>query len=113
MLTERGLSMEELWRRAAVAGTGERRQNARLRNVFDTAFLMIESFLDPGAGWPTHSLSHLSFRVLRENFADLSPGDLQTLVVALHRSYIERNPHRNDHLIRPDEMQSPTHRVSA
>lgn len=105
--------MEDGIRRAAVPSAGERRQNARLRGVFDTAFSMVESFLDPTAGWPTHSLSHLTFQVLRENFAELSPAELQTLVVALHRTYIERNPQGSDHLARPDEMRLPTRPVSA
>lgn len=105
--------MEDGVRGAAVASVGERRQNARLRGVFDTAFSMVESFFDPTAGWPAHSLSHLTFRVLRENFADLSSAELQMLVVALHRTYIERNPQRSDHLVRPDEMHSPIRPMSA
>jgi len=89
----------------AEAGRSERRHNQRLRFAFDTAFSMIESFLDQDAGWPTHSLSHLSFRILRDNFSELSRTELHTLVVALHRAYIERNPQRSDHLVRPDELR--------
>lgn len=85
-----------------------RRQNHHLRFVFDTAFSMIEPFLDAGAGWPAHSLSHLSFRILRDNFSELSGAELHSFVVALHRAYVERNPQRSDHLVRPDELYPPT-----
>lgn len=93
-----------LW---AETGRSERRQDHRLRLAFDTAFSMIEPFLDADAGWPTHSLSHLSFRILRDNFTELSRAELHALVVALHRAYIERNPQRSDHLVRPDELHPP------
>jgi hypothetical protein len=84
-----------------------RRQNTKLRTLFDTAYAMIEPFFDPDQGWGGHSLEHLAFRVLRENFPELSGEEVHTIVVAAHRVYIERNPGRSDHLRRPGELRPP------
>lgn len=89
------------------AGASERRRNQRLRTVFDTAFLMVEPFFDPAQGWGGHSLEHLAFRVVRENFPELTSEEVHTLVVAAHRVYIDRNPKNSDHLPRPDELRRP------
>lgn len=83
----------------------DRRQNLRLRAMFDTAYTMIEPFFDPEQGWGGHSLEHLAFRVLRENFPDLSGEEVHTIIVAAHRVYIDRNPHRSGHLKRPGEIR--------
>ncbi|MDA0189890.1 MAG: hypothetical protein OSW77_06075 [Proteobacteria bacterium] len=87
------------------AGDGERRRNLRLRATFDAAFAMIEPFFDPARGWGGHSLEHLAFRVVRENFPDLEGEEVHALVVAAHRVYIERNPGRSEHLSRPEILQ--------
>lgn len=84
----------------------DRRSNTKLRALFDTAYAMIEPFFDPAQGWGGHSLEHLAFRVLRENFSELSGEEVHTIVVAAHRVYIERNPSRSDHLRRPGELRS-------
>lgn len=84
---------------------GERRQNFALRDTFDAAYPLIEPFLDPDAGWGGHSLEHLAFRVLRENFPALSAGEVHVLVVAAHRVYIDRHPQRSAHLKRPEDLQ--------
>ena len=84
-----------------------RRQNTKLRTLFDTAYAMIEPFFDPDQGWGGHSLEHLAFRVLRENFPELSGEEVHTIVVAAHRVYIERNPGRSEHLRRPGELRPP------
>jgi hypothetical protein len=90
---------------AARQATDERRRNARLRSLFDTAYTMIEPFFDPEQGWGGHSLEHLAFRVLRENFGDLSSEEVHTIIVAAHRVYIQKNPGRSSHLRRPDELR--------
>jgi hypothetical protein len=87
------------------AAATERRRNQRLRTVFDTAFVMIEPFFDPAQGWGGHSLEHLAFRVVRENFPELTSEEVHSLVVAAHRVYIQRNPSGSDHLPRPDELR--------
>lgn len=92
---------------ATEGGVGERRQNTRLRGIFDTAYVMLEPFFDPEQGWAGHSLEHLAFRILRENFSDLSSEEVHAVVVAAHRVYIERNPARSNHLKRPHELRSP------
>ncbi len=84
----------------------DRRRNAKLRGLFDTAYAMIEPFFDPERGWGGHSLEHLAFRVLRENFNELSSEEVHTIVVAAHRVYIERNPARSAHLRRPESFGS-------
>ncbi len=84
----------------------DRRQNLPLRDLFDQAYVMVEPFFDPNAGWGGHSLEHLAFRVLRENFPQLSSEDVHAIVVAAHRLYIEKNPHTSGHLKRPSELKS-------
>lgn len=83
----------------------DRRRNAEVRSVFDTAYEMIAPFFDPTQGWGGHSLEHLAFRVLRENFPALSSDDVHTIVVAAHRVYIHHNPQGSEHLKRPDELR--------
>jgi hypothetical protein len=92
----------------ASAEGADRRRNQRLRVVFDTAFVMIEPFFDPAQGWAGHSLEHLAFRVVRENFPELTGEEVHSLVVAAHRVYIQRNPAGSDHLPRPDTLRRPT-----
>lgn len=86
---------------------GERRQNQRLRAVFEAAYGLVEPFFDPTSGWGGHSLEHLAFRVIRENFPELSSTDVHVLVVAAHRVYIERHPAGSLHLRRPGEIPAP------
>ena len=83
----------------------DRRENTKLRSIFDTAYLMLEPFFDPDQGWAGHSLEHLAFRILRENFSDLSSEEVHSIVVATHRVYIQRNPARSQHLRRPGELR--------
>lgn len=83
----------------------DRRVNGQLRGLFDSAYAMIEPFFDPGAGWGGRSLEHLAFRVLRENFPQLSAEEVHAIIVAAHRLYINRNPERSEHLRRPEEIK--------
>lgn len=83
----------------------ERRRDLRLRQAFDAAYVMIEPFFDPNAGWGGHSLEHLAFRVLRENFPQFSSEEIHAIVVGAHRVYIERNPNGSAHLKRPAELK--------
>lgn len=85
----------------------ERRQNSRLRDVFENAYPMLEGFFDPDAGWGGHSLEHLAYRTLRENHPDLEVGEVHSLVVAAHRVYIQRHPEKSTHLRRPGEIPRP------
>lgn len=92
---------------SSAAVTGERRRNPRLRGFFEAAFVMIEPFFDPAQGWGGHSLEHLAFRVVRENFPELNAEEVHSIIVAAHRVYIDRNPERSEHLRRPDELRRP------
>lgn len=96
--------MTDASRQTPPPGQPDRRQNVQLRHIFDSAYVMIEPFFDPNAGWGGHSLEHLAFRVLRENFPQLSSEDVHAIVVAAHRVYSERNPGRHGHLKRPGEQ---------
>lgn len=86
-------------------GQPDRRHDETLRQMFEDAYPLIEPFFDPATGWGGHSLEHLAFRVLRDNFPALSSAQLHTIVVIAHRVFIERNPERNQHLKRPDEIR--------
>jgi hypothetical protein len=86
---------------------GERRQRHRLRLVFDSAYEMVEPFFAPDSGWAGHSLTHLAYRVMRQNFAELSSEEVHSLVVSAHRAYIDRNPDGSDHLPRPSDLRQP------
>lgn len=83
----------------------DRRENGQLRDLFDHAYAMIEPFFDPAAGWGGRSLEHLAFRLLRENFPQLSAEEVHVMIVAAHRVYIQRNPAASDHLPRPHEIR--------
>lgn len=83
----------------------DRRVNAELRTVFDTAYTIIEPFLDPAAGWGGRSLEHLAYRVLRGNFENLSPDQVKAAIAAAHRVYITRHPESSGHLLRPEELK--------
>jgi hypothetical protein len=68
----------------------ERRLNLRLREIFDAALVLIEPFFDPANSWGGHSLDHFAFRVLRENYPDLSSGEAQIFVTVARRTYASR-----------------------
>jgi len=84
---------------------GERRDNPHLRALFDTAFTMVEPFLEFEKGWVGLSLEHLAFRVVRENFSELSSEEVHAIVVSAHRVYNARHPDASDHLPRPAEFR--------
>jgi hypothetical protein len=83
----------------------ERRQSFRLRSVFDSAYEIVEPFLAPESGWVGHSLAHLTYRVVRENFSELTSEEVHSLLVSAHRVYIDRYPENSDHLPRPAELR--------
>lgn len=83
----------------------DRRRDPGLRQIFDDAYPLLEPFFDPAAGWGGHSLEHLAFRVLRDNFPALTSDQLHLIVVIAHRVFIDRNPGRNQHLKRPEEIR--------
>jgi hypothetical protein len=76
----------------------ERRQNLKLRDLFENAYAMIEPFFHKESGWCGHSLEYLAFRVVRENFPQLDSEEVRILVVAAHRVFRERHPGQSQHL---------------
>ncbi|HMU99529.1 MAG TPA: hypothetical protein PKD04_00520 [Rhodocyclaceae bacterium] len=90
---------------SGVAGGTERRRRPELRELFDSAYRLIEPFFDPQSGWAGRSLEHLAFRVLRENFPALSAEDVHVVIAAAHRVYITAHPAGSDHLRRPEELR--------
>ena len=85
----------------------ERRQRHGLRAVFKNAYEIVAPFLHPESGWAGHTLTHLAYRVLRENFADLSSEEVHSLVVSAYRAYIDQYPADSEHLPRPAELRQP------
>jgi hypothetical protein len=71
-------------------GQGERRVDLRLRAIFDTALPLIAPFFDPKNSWGGHSLEHFAFRVLRENYPELSSDEIYIFVSAARRVYAAR-----------------------
>lgn len=82
----------------------DRRTNASLRELFDVAYGLVEPFFDPDTGWAGQSLEHLAFRVLRENFPQLSSEEVHAVVISSHRRYIQQYPERSGHLKRPGDL---------
>lgn len=65
----------------------DRRQNPRLRQVFDEVYESIAPFFDPKNSWGSKPLDHLAFRVVRQNYPDLSQDEVHQLVSAAARVY--------------------------
>lgn len=85
----------------------ERRQNTKLRDLFENAYASIAPFLDPRQIWSGAPLEFLAFRMLREAYPDLSSLEARQLVSASVRVYQARNPASSAHLPRPDEIKLP------
>jgi hypothetical protein len=82
----------------------ERRQNPRLRALFEEAYLRIEPCLDPKQTWGGLPLEILAFRTLREAYPDLPSQEARLLVRAAVRVFRQRNPARADHLPAPEAI---------
>jgi hypothetical protein len=90
----------------------ERRRNLGLRSVIDEAYDRISPFLDPDLTWGGMPLERLAYRMLRDNYPDLSTGEVRALIIASVRVYRARNPEQAAHLPRPEEkLISPVHDV--
>jgi len=68
----------------------ERRTNLRLREFFDQASLLIEPFFDPANSWNGQTLELLAFRVMRENFPQISHEETQAFVSAAKLIFARR-----------------------
>ena len=70
----------------------DRRQNPQFRELFDAAYVMVEPFFDPNAGWGGHSLEHLAFRVLRERCS--CPGRITARSGGAHQRMGAEGPYQ-------------------
>lgn len=68
----------------------ERRQNLKLRALFEEAYAHIAPFLDTAQTWGGLSLQHFAFRTIREAYPELTPAEVHQLVVASVRVHGER-----------------------
>jgi len=70
-------------------GTHERRKFLRVREVFEQAYELIAPFFAKENRWGNATLDHLAYRVVRENYPELSFEEVHVLVVASRRVYTE------------------------
>lgn len=69
----------------------ERRQNTKLRALFEEAYARIEPFFDRRNTWGGLQLTHFALRTLREAYPELSPSEAHQLVLASLRVFHERH----------------------
>ncbi|HET6718534.1 MAG TPA: hypothetical protein VFH22_02735 [Rhodocyclaceae bacterium] len=75
---------------AAAGGADERRHYHQAREAFEYAYSMLAPFLSPEAGWQGRSLYHVSFNVVSDNFPQLGHEEIQALLEAVQRVFVER-----------------------
>jgi hypothetical protein len=85
----------------------ERRQNNRLRELFEKAYGRIAPFLDPAQTWGGAPLEFLALRMLREAHPELSSLEARQLVSASVRVYQARNPASAAQLPQRDAISLP------
>ncbi|MEN9358130.1 MAG: hypothetical protein RL695_2301 [Pseudomonadota bacterium] len=72
----------------------ERRNDHHLREMFDNASTLIEPFFDPANSWGGQTLEFLAFRVLRENYPEVSREEVFAFITAAKRIFAERRARR-------------------
>lgn len=70
-------------------GIQERRKFLRVREIFEQAYELIAPFFAKENRWGNATLDHLAYRVVRENYPELSFEEVHVLVVASRRVYTE------------------------
>jgi hypothetical protein len=75
-------------------GEPDRRRYTQLREIFDEAYERISPFFAKENRWGNATLDHLAYRVVRENYPQLSFDEVHVLVVACHRVYSELEAER-------------------
>lgn len=75
---------------AAASSADERRHYHQAREAFEYAYSMLEPFLSPETGWQGRSLYHVSFNVVSDNFPHLGHEEVQALLEAVQRVFVER-----------------------
>jgi hypothetical protein len=67
----------------------ERRRYHYVREIFDEAYELITPFFAKENRWGNATLDHLAYRVVRENYPQLSFEEVHVLVMASKRVYTE------------------------
>jgi hypothetical protein len=70
----------------------ERRQNHRLRELFEQAYALIAPFYECDRTWLGQPQTSLAYHTLREQLPELSPAEAHLIVVAVARAWHQRNP---------------------
>ncbi|NMG73167.1 hypothetical protein GPA25_00165 [Aromatoleum diolicum] len=70
-------------------GMHERRKFLRVREIFEQACELIAPFFARENRWGNATLDHLAYRVVRENYPELSFEEVHVLVIASRRVYAE------------------------
>ena len=73
----------------ASAAPAERRKYHRVREIFEEAYELIAPFFARENRWGNATLDHLAYRVVREQYPELSFEEVHILVVASKRVYTE------------------------
>jgi hypothetical protein len=73
----------------ASAEPTERRKYHRVREIFEEAYELIAPFFAKENRWGNATLDHLAYRVVREQYPELSFEEVHILVVASKRVYTE------------------------
>lgn len=63
----------------------DRRQNPRLRAIFDDARERVERFFHATEDWVGSSIEHLALRLVHEAYPDLSSQEVRILLTAIER----------------------------
>lgn len=73
----------------------ERRKYHHVRAIFEDACQLISPFFAKENRWGNATLDHLAYRVLRENYPELSFEEVHVLVVAAKRVFTELQTERS------------------
>lgn len=68
----------------------DRRKFFQAREAFEYAYLILEPFLEPDAGWHGRSLHHVNFTIVSDNFPYLANEEVHALLDAIRRVFSER-----------------------
>ena len=71
---------------------GERRQNSKLRELFEQAYALIAPFYDRKNSWFGQPQNNLAYHTLRDRLPELSEEEAHIIVQAVARAWHERNP---------------------
>ena len=77
------------------ASTEERRKHIAVRDIFESAYELVEPFLDPANGWSGKTLEFLAFRAMREKYPGIDGTEIRVFLSAARRIFDERHPPPN------------------